>query len=131
MTIDQFVEQIESYYGEYQEKNYRVKVLLKGYLKDFKQAKLPELLKLVMMNHAVNYGTPDISAVEKAYDYALKNNKCQDLKYLAPANYYIEDTPTEEELAKTRELIASGEGKSLTELFNQKMHDMEKDLKDK
>lgn len=130
MNIDNFVEQLEMYYGEYTNKNNRVKLMLKAYLKDFKQDRLPDLLKLVMMNHAVNYGCPDIAAVEKAYDYALKNKKCQDMKFIPPTNYKVEDMPTEEELAETRALIDSGAGQSLTELFSQKMHQMGKDLKD-
>jgi hypothetical protein len=128
MTVDSFIAEIEKYYGSYPDKMERVKTLTKAYLRDFKTEKLPELLKLVFMNHSHNYGCPDIAAVEKAYEHAQRNNKCQDLKIMRATNYFIDDVPTEEEIEETLKLIESGEGKSLSLLFDDKIKQNEADL---
>jgi hypothetical protein len=128
MDVDGFIIEIEKYYGAYPEKMERVKNVTKAYLRDFKTEKLPELLKLVCMNHSYNYGSPDIAAIEKAYEHAQKNGKCQDLKITKATNYFIEDLPTEEEVKETLRLIESGEAKSLLSLLDDKIKQNKADL---
>ena len=121
MTINQFIDQVEGYYGVYPEKMHRVKVMTEAYLKDFKEEKFPELLKLVCMHHAFNYGPPDISAIEKAYEHAQKNGKCGDLKKIKATNYILDDVPTAEELQNQKKLMESGEFKGMMDQFNEKI----------
>lgn len=122
MTIDQFITENENYYGPYPKKMDYIKNAISLYLQNFREDKLSQLLQIVWMNHNHNFGAPDIAAIEKAYDHALKNGKCGGLKKLREATIFHDDEVlTEEEKAETRRMIEEKGFSSLKEMLMSQM----------
>ena len=69
MTIDDLINEIENYYGEYVNKY--LKGSVKAYLiKDFKPEKYPEVRKSIQYYHKVNFGVPCIATIEECIKLA-------------------------------------------------------------
>ncbi len=73
MNHQTFIDQIKAYYGDYPDKS-KVETYVMHYLKsDIDPDSLDRLFKYVCRSHPVNYGPPDIAALEGAIIWALKN----------------------------------------------------------
>lgn len=131
MTIDQFMAKNEKYYGKYPDKMSFIKSAIALYLQNFREDKLSHLLQIVWMNHNHNFGAPDIAAIEKAYDYALKNGKCGDLKKMREATIFNDDEVlTEEEKAETQRMIEDAGYSSLFDMLNSQINEQRKKRSD-
>jgi len=69
LTIDDLINELEKYYGEYENKY--LKGSVKAYLlKDFKQENYPEVRKSIQYYHKVNFGVPCIATIEECIKLA-------------------------------------------------------------
>ena len=69
MKIETLMNQIEGYYGKYE--NTKIKLFVKSYLqKDHKEEKLDEILKSILYYHKVNFGVPCIATIEECIKLA-------------------------------------------------------------
>lgn len=75
----EFMEQVQRYYGSYEDRP-RVADYVYAYLmRDIEQSKLSQLFRYITYSHPVNYGPPDIAAIESAIGWAIKNVKGADI----------------------------------------------------
>ena len=64
MTIDTMLNQVENYFGEYENK--KLKSFVRAYLlKDYKENKFDEILKAILYYHKANFGAPCIATIEQ------------------------------------------------------------------
>lgn len=64
MNIDTMLNQIENYFGEYENK--KLKSFVKAYLiKDYKEDKFDEILKAILYYHKANFGAPCVATIEE------------------------------------------------------------------
>lgn len=75
MTYSVFIYQIKSYYGQYQGKT-NVETYVMRYLSaNIEESRLGDLYAYVLYAHPVNYGAPDIAAIESAIDRAREKGQ--------------------------------------------------------
>lgn len=101
MTYEQFLKEIELYYGPYTKKkkgkdgkdiiiNEKVRKIVLSYLKnDIKENMLDTLRRYIFYSHPLNYGPPGIAAIEKAIDKAIENKRGPDVRIQHVQNKYI------------------------------------------
>ena len=82
MEYTDFMHEIQTYYGLYGEGS-KVPNYVLGYLRrDIDEGKLERLFRYVTYNHAVRFGAPGISDIEKAINEALYKKKGEDVHKL-------------------------------------------------
>ena len=82
MNYNQFMEEIQTYYGTYPEGS-KVGNYVLGYLeRDIDESKLDRLFRFVTYHHAVRFGAPGISDIEKSINEALYKKKGEDVHKL-------------------------------------------------
>jgi hypothetical protein len=75
LTYQDFMDHVQDYFGAYPEKSH-VPDYVMAYLKrDIDEERLNVLFRYLSYSHPVNYGAPDIAAIESAVIWGLKNNK--------------------------------------------------------
>lgn len=85
MNLFTFFDQIEGYYGEYQ--NPKVKQVVKSYVEsEHKNDKLKEILKAVFYFHEARFGAPCIATIEKALKSAKYEKGQSDTKKYVETN---------------------------------------------
>ena len=116
MTYKTFMEKIQEYYGGYPE-NSIVQRYVMGYLKrDIDEKKLSRLFRFLTYNHAVRFGAPSISDIEKSIYEALRNKKGEDPHKTIDNNTMEDLTPvTEKEYEEGNKLLEDAGG--LTAIF--------------
>ena len=119
-----FITKIQEYYGYYpapkEESTPGIGDFVMAYLKrDIDEEKLNTLYRYLTYSHPVNYGPPDIAAIENAVIWALKNNKGADVHQVNPTDgsEYV-DTITEQERKEGEEILEKMGG--LTGIFEKK-----------
>jgi hypothetical protein len=69
MDIDKLMNQIETYYGNYE--NAKLKAFVKAYLlKDYKEGKFDEILKAILYYHKAAFKAPCIATIEECIKLA-------------------------------------------------------------
>lgn len=95
MQYTDFMLRIQEYYGPYVQRNSKgeiardkeqnaiptkVKDFVFAYIKkEINENSLDRLFRFIAYSHPVNYGPPDIAAIEKAINEGIKNNKGSDV----------------------------------------------------
>jgi hypothetical protein len=83
LTYGTFLKQVQQYYGPYpSDEKGRSTVFewVMAYLRrDIDLEKLPKLIRYLTYSHPVNYGPPDIAAIERAIKWARENDKGSDV----------------------------------------------------
>ena len=69
MTAETLIQQLENYYGEYQ--NQKLKSFVLAYVKkDHEQSKLEQLLRSILYYHRANFNAPCIASIEECIKQA-------------------------------------------------------------
>ena len=97
MKYKEFMEQIQNYYGGYPDGS-KIHVYVMNYLKrNIQEDKLQRLFYFITFSHAVRYGAPDISDMEKAIYNALRSGKGEDV-HQTRNNNTAEELPSREDI---------------------------------
>jgi hypothetical protein len=99
VTIEQFFEQIQDYYGNYPE---NVLKHVAAYVRaEYKPGQLKALKKYAQRHHPIRYGPPDISDLSKAW-YFRRQDQAREYSDAPPP---IEDPRTPEDKEKVEKLL--------------------------
>lgn len=118
MTIDEFLINIESIYGVYENENLKKAVV--AYIKhDIRLDRLNILKRYIYYYHHKNYGVPGISNIESAIDKAIKNNKGDDVRLVRKFSTVLKERPlTTAEKEENKRILAEYENGLLGMLEN-------------
>lgn len=104
MTAQEFMKQVEDYYGSYPDGS-TVKKFTTHYLNDFESSKLPDLLKVVFLNHPIRLGIPDMATIKNAHDKFTKDTGMSIIRLKVKTEYKeTELRLTDEERAEVEPL---------------------------
>jgi len=101
MTIETLMNQIETYYGNYE--NVKLKTFVRAYLlKDYKEEKFDEILKSILYYHKVNFGVPCIATIEECIKLARAEKELNKLEGVHTVNKwnYKEQAKTDPDFDK-------------------------------
>ena len=111
MTAETLIQQLENYYGEYQ--NQKLKSFVLAYIKkDHDQKRLEDLLKSILYYHRANFNAPCIASIEECIKQARSekglNNltaKPTDTKKWKDDRGKLTDKEIEENLNRLRSIM--------------------------
>ncbi|MCP4988529.1 MAG: hypothetical protein GY928_21495 [Colwellia sp.] len=112
MNIDTVMNQIETYYGNYE--NVKLKAFVKAYLmKDYKEEKFDEILKSILYYHKAAFKAPCIASIEECIKLARAEKELNKNKGITTKNKwdYREQAKTDKDFDKVNA--------SLTDVFKQ------------
>ena len=88
MNYNQFMEEIQTYYGTYP-KDSKVGNYVQGYLeRDIDETKLDRLFRFITYNHPHRFGAPGVAEIEKSISEALYKKKGEDVHKIS---FYIQE----------------------------------------
>lgn len=79
MTFLDFLAQCQELYGAYPEDSKLGDFVMAYLRRDIDPNRLPKLFRYLTYSHPVNFGPPDIAAIENAIIWAMKNDKGSDV----------------------------------------------------
>ena len=119
MNINEFIKEIENYYGK--DLNESQRGYVRNYLSVYEQKKLVKLLSVVMMYHSISFGTPGMAVIEQAhrvYQFGDDKKKIpghETLKIVrtvsatAPVEEPMEEMATEEDIRLLTSILSGKE----------------------
>lgn len=117
MTNAEFFEAIQDYYGNYQGDG-KLLSYVKAYIKrDIDEEKLKTLFRFITYSHPVNYGPPDIAAIEGAIIWGLKYQKGADVhksRVIEKTVEHIELTAEERQAGNDLLMVLKGQFKGMS-----------------
>lgn len=105
MNYNQFMEELQKYYGLYPE-NSKIPQYVKGYLqRDIDETKLDRLFRFVTYHHSHRFGAPGIAEIEKSISEALYKKKGEDVHSTSFTPHDIGRSNTPEEDMAIQQLM--------------------------
>ncbi len=105
MNYNQFMEEIQIYYGTYP-KGSKVGNYVQGYLeRDIDETKLDRLFRFVTYNHPFHFGAPGIVEIEKSISEALYKKKGEDVHKISFYTTQEKERPNTQKEAEQIKLL--------------------------
>lgn len=111
MTIEKFIENVQNYYGDNYDENLLTFVF--GYLKtDHTERDLSKLFRYTLKVHALNWGLPDIHALDEAWKRRNEDRKWETTEASAILDY-SDPREDQENVRRVHEILQSAKWNAL------------------